>query len=88
MAAVVRQHASQGTLFVRPIHKEHLSEIQGVTLTSLQNGQGLTWNSSTSQWVNTTLFSESDLSTYLTSNDYTTKAQAEADAVALAIALG
>jgi hypothetical protein len=88
MAAVVRQHATQGTLFVRPLHKIHLDELEGVTLSSLQNGQGLTWNSSTSKWVNTDILNETSLGTYLTTNNYTTKAQAEADAVALAIALG
>ena len=55
MAAVVRQHASQGAIFVRPIHKEHLNELQGVNVSSLTDGQALTWNASTSKWVNTTV---------------------------------
>lgn len=88
MAAVVRQHASQGTIFVRPLHKIHLDELEGLNISSLQDGQALTWNASTSKWVNTDILNETSLGTYLTTNNYVTKAQAEADAVALAIALG
>lgn len=88
MAAVVRQHATLGAIFVRPLHKIHLDELEGLNITSLQDGQALTWNASTSKWVNTNVLTESSLGTYLTTNNYVTKAQAEADAVALAIALG
>lgn len=55
MAAVVKQHATQGTIFVRPTHKPHLDEIQGVNISSPTDGQALTWNASTSKWVNTTV---------------------------------
>ena len=52
IAAVVNQHAIQGTIFVRPLHKPHLDEIQGVNITNLQNGQVLIWNASNNAWEN------------------------------------
>jgi hypothetical protein len=63
MAAVVRQHASQGTIFVRPLHKIHLDELEGVNLSNLQDGQALIWDSGTSKWVNGDSFSQSDFNT-------------------------
>lgn len=63
MAAVVRQHATEGTLFVRPLHKVDLDELPSVNITNLQDGQALVWDSATSKWVNGDSFSQSDFDT-------------------------
>jgi len=59
------------------------------TFTNIQVNGTLSGVSTTSITEGTNLYyTDSKVSTYLTTNNYTTKAQAEADAVALAIALG
>lgn len=54
-----------------------LDDLNDVTLSNLQNGQALVYNSSTGQWVNTTIqaggIDETALAQYLTSNGYATQ---------------
>lgn len=53
-----------------------LDDLDDVTLSNLQNGQALVYNSSTGQWVNTTIqaggIDETALAQYLTNNQYLT----------------
>ena len=53
-----------------------LDDLDDVTLSNLQNGQALVYNSSTGQWVNTTIqaggIDETALAQYLTNNQYVT----------------
>ena len=53
-----------------------LDDLNDVTLSNLQNGQALVYNSSTGQWVNTTIqaggIDETALAQYLTNNQYLT----------------
>lgn len=53
-----------------------LDDLDDVTLSNLQNGQALVYNSSTGQWVNATIqaggIDESALAQYLTNNQYLT----------------
>lgn len=55
----------------------YLHELEDVTLSNPQNGQALVYNSSTGQWVNTTIqaggIDEAALADYLTSNQYATQ---------------
>ena len=55
----------------------YLHELEDVTLSNLQNGQTLVYNSSTGQWVNTTIqaggIDEAALAAYLTNNQYATQ---------------
>lgn len=54
-----------------------LNDLDDVTLSNLQNGQALVYNSSTGQWVNTTIqaggIDEAALAAYLTNNQYLTQ---------------
>lgn len=53
-----------------------LNDLDDVTLSNLQNGQALVYNSSTGQWINTTIqaggIDEAALAQYLTNNQYLT----------------
>ena len=53
-----------------------LNDLDDVTLSNLQNGQALVYNSSTGQWVNSTIqaggIDEAALAQYLTNNQYLT----------------
>lgn len=53
-----------------------LNDLDDVTLSNLQNGQALVYNSSTGQWINTTIqaggIDETALAQYLTNNQYLT----------------
>lgn len=55
----------------------YLHELEDVTLSNPQNGQALVYNSSTGQWVNTTIqaggIDEAALAAYLTNNQYATQ---------------
>lgn len=55
----------------------YLHELEDVTLSNPQNGQALVYNSSTGQWVNTTIqtggIDEAALAAYLTDNRYATQ---------------
>jgi hypothetical protein len=55
VAAVVRVHATQGILMVRPHTMPKLSDIQNVGITSVANTDGIFYNSSTSVWENKTI---------------------------------
>lgn len=54
IAIVIHAHPSNGTLFVRPSHFPDLAQINDVQLSSLTNGQVLTYNSTLSRWENAT----------------------------------
>ena len=60
LAAVVRDHQDEGTLFVRPLHKVHLDELQGTNFSNLQDGQAIIWDAANSVWVNGDSFSQTD----------------------------
>ncbi len=53
VAAVVKVHATEGILIVRPHVMPKINDIQDVSVTSVQNLDILQYNSSTSVWVNT-----------------------------------
>lgn len=55
MAAVLRQHAVEGSILVRPDFGKSLSQLNDVHIDNLSNGQVLTWNSNTNRWENTTI---------------------------------
>ena len=84
LAAVTYEHAIQGTILVRPLHKDHLDELQGVNISSLTNGQILIWDNANTEWVNSDLpatYGDSDVGTYLSTNGYDTAANIKADLV-------
>lgn len=54
VAAVTRDNASQGTIYVRPTHNPGLDDLKDVTLSTPTNGQVLTYNSTTGLWENQT----------------------------------
>ena len=60
LAAVVRDHQNEGTLFVRPLHKIHLDELEGTDFSNLQDGQAIIWDAANSVWVNGDSFSQTD----------------------------
>ena len=60
LAAVVRDHQDEGTLFVRPLHKVHLDELEGTNFSNLQDGQAIIWDAANSVWVNGDSFSQTD----------------------------
>jgi hypothetical protein len=55
VAMVMKQDATNGTLFVRPTIYSHLNEIHDVSISSLSNNDLLKYNSSSGVWENSTI---------------------------------
>jgi hypothetical protein len=52
IAAVVRSHANQGTILVRPTPGSHIEDLHDVGLGTLSNGDRLQWNATTERFEN------------------------------------
>ena len=52
IAAVVKSHATQGTILVRPTPGSHLGDLHDVGLGTLTNGDRLQWNSTNERFEN------------------------------------
>lgn len=50
---VIRAHATEGIIWVNPINVSYLSELSGVTITSVANNDILEFDSGSGIWVNT-----------------------------------
>lgn len=57
VAAVIKAHANSGTLMVRPTWHPTLAELDGVTITSVADGDLLQYDSGTGLWENETFAS-------------------------------
>lgn len=55
---VLRVHANEGVLWINPINVSYLSELSGVTITSVADQDVLQYNSSAGIWVNTNRLNE------------------------------
>ena len=51
---VIRQHASEGVILVSPINVSFLSELSGVTITSVADNELLAYDSGSGLWINQT----------------------------------
>lgn len=71
IAAVVRSHATQGTLLVRPTFGYHLEDLHDVSISGSANKDILLYNSSTGVWENKQL----ELGTHTTGNYVATISQ-------------
>ena len=54
IAAVTRQHANTGRIFVRALPGQELEEIDNVQITSVADNELLAYNSNTATWINQT----------------------------------
>lgn len=59
IAAVLRSHATQGSILVRPTFGKHLDELNDVYISSVANNDVLVYNSSTHRWENKAVTSSS-----------------------------
>ncbi len=48
----LRQHATEGVLFISPINIFYLDELSGMNIDSLQDGDIIVWEAATSTWIN------------------------------------
>jgi hypothetical protein len=62
VAAVVRNHATQGILMVRPHTMPKLESLQNVKISGTTNNQSLVYNSTTELWENKSLITQTILS--------------------------
>ena len=53
VAAVIRSHQNQGVIFVRPTWFHSLDELHDVNITSIADGDLLSWNNTEEYWENT-----------------------------------
>lgn len=59
IAAVLRSHATQGTILVRPSFGKHLEDLNNVYISAPANNDALVYNSSTLRWENKPVSSSS-----------------------------
>jgi hypothetical protein len=84
LAAVTRSHQNQGTILVRPLHKDHIHDLEDVNITSATDGQLLTWDATNGEWINAdppATYGDSDVGTYLSANGYDTAANIKSDII-------
>ena len=53
VAAVIRSHQNEGVLFIRPSWYHELGELHDVNVTSIADGNLLSWNNTQQYWENT-----------------------------------
>jgi hypothetical protein len=68
VAAVIRSHATQGVLLVRPDISQTLDDIQDVLISGVTNNNGLFYNSSTSLWENKSIITALGYTPYNSTN--------------------
>jgi hypothetical protein len=74
LAAVIRSHAAEGVLFVRPHIYYGLEELENVNVTGLADRDLLVYNNSTGNWVNDTLDAD-EIDDTSTTNKFTSQTE-------------
>ena len=74
LAAVIRSHAAEGVLFVRPNIYYGLEKLENVNVTGLADRDLLVYNNSTGNWVNDTLDAD-EIDDTSTTNKFTSQAE-------------